>query len=100
VRVVAWDADAYEDSLENVKRSMKVKGGGGTRIGPALNLLLEKMRSNDIAIILTDGIIDDVESPDIQRKLATVASKAASAVFATTVRIPPLPKLWRTVLIT
>jgi predicted metal-dependent peptidase len=100
VRIIAWDADAYEDSLENVRKSMKIRGGGGTRIGPALNLLLEKMRSNDIAIILTDGIIDDIESPDIQRKLATIASKAASAVFATTVRIPPLPKLWRTVLIT
>ena len=100
VRIIAWDADAYEDSLENVRKSMKIRGGGGTRIGPALNLLLEKMRSNDIAIILTDGIIDDVESPDIQRRLATIASKAASAVFATTVRIPPLPKLWRAVLIT
>ena len=100
VRIVAWDADAYESTVESVKKTMKVKGGGGTRIGPALNLLLEKTRSNDIAIILTDGIIDDIESPDIQRKLVTIASKAASAVFATTVRIPPLPKLWRVVLIT
>jgi predicted metal-dependent peptidase len=100
VRIIAWDADAYEDSLENVKRTMKIKGGGGTRIGPALNLLLEKMRPNDVVVILTDGLIDDDESPETQRKLATVASKAASAVFATTVKVPPLPKLWRTVLIT
>jgi len=100
VRIIAWDADAYEDSLENVRRSMKIKGGGGTIIGPAINLLLKKMKPNDIVVILTDGLIGDGESPEIQRKLAAVASKAASAVFATTVKIPPLPRLWRTVLIT
>jgi predicted metal-dependent peptidase len=100
VRIIAWDADAYESTLEDVKATMKIKGGGGTRIGPALNLLLEKMRPNDIIIILTDGIIDDDESPDIQRKLGVIASKAASAVFATTVKVPPLPKLWRSVFIT
>jgi predicted metal-dependent peptidase len=100
VRIIAWDADAYEDSLENVRKSMKIKGGGGTVIGPAINLLLKKMKPNDIVVILTDGLIDDGESPEIQRKLAAVASKAASAVFVTTVKIPPLPRLWRTVLIT
>ena len=100
VRIVAWDADAYESTFESVKTTMRIRGGGGTKIGPALDLLLEKMKSNDIVVILTDGLISDDESPETQRKLATVASKAASAVFATTVRIPPLPKLWRTVLIT
>ena len=100
VRIVAWDADAYESTVESVKKTMKVKGGGGTRIGPALNLLLEKMRANDIIIILTDGLIDDVEANEIQRRLGVIASKAASAVLATTVKVPPLPKLWRVVLIT
>jgi predicted metal-dependent peptidase len=99
VRIIAWDADAYESTLESVKASMKVKGGGGTRIGPALNLLLEKMRTNDVIIILTDGLIDDVEANEIQRRLGVIASKAASAVLATTVKVPPLPKLWRVVLI-
>jgi hypothetical protein len=61
--------------------------------------LLEKMKSNDIVVVLTDGIIDDVEANEIQRGLGVIASKASSAVLATTVKVPPLPKLWRTVLI-
>jgi predicted metal-dependent peptidase len=100
VRLIAWDADAYESTFESVKTTMKIRGGGGTRIGPALNLLLEKMRANDIIIILTDGLIDDVEANEIQRRLGVIASKASSAVLATTVKVPPLPKLWRVVLIT
>jgi len=100
VRLIAWDANAYEDTLEHVKRTLQVKGGGGTVITPALRLLLKNMRRNDIIVILTDGLIDDIDKPETQRMLEEAASKSASAVFASTVELPELPGRWRKVLIT
>jgi predicted metal-dependent peptidase len=100
VRIIAWDADAYEDTLEHVKVTMQIKGGGGTVITPAIRLLLKNMRRNDIVVILTDGLIGDIDKPETQRMLEEVASKSASAVFASTVELPELPSRWRKVLIT
>jgi predicted metal-dependent peptidase len=99
VRLIAWDANAYEDTLEHVKLTLQVKGGGGTCIGPALRLLLSEMRRNDIVVVITDGMIADINEAGIQRMLEEVASKSASAVFASTVVIPELPSRWRKVLI-
>jgi predicted metal-dependent peptidase len=100
VRLIAWDADAYEDTLEHVKLTLQVKGGGGTCIGPALRLLLSEMRRNDIVVVITDGMIFDMEKNETQRMLEEAASKSASAVFASTVELPELPSRWRKVLIT
>ena len=99
VRMIAWDADAYEESFAKVKAKMGAHGGGGTQIMPALKLLLSRMRRNDIVVILSDGLISDIKDNEVQRMLAEVAAKAASAVFASTVVIPPLPPRWRSVLI-
>jgi predicted metal-dependent peptidase len=100
VRFIGWDVDAYEDKLENIKATLKVKGGGGTKIGPALRLLLSQMRRNDIIVVLTDGMIADINETDIQGMLEEAASKSASAIFASTVELPELPSRWRKVLIT
>jgi hypothetical protein len=58
------------------------------------------MRRNDIVVILTDGLIGDIDKTETQRMLEEVASKSASAVFASTVELPELPSRWRKVLIT
>jgi predicted metal-dependent peptidase len=100
VRLIAWDTNAYEDTLEHVKLTLQVKGGGGTVITPALRLLLKNMKRNDIIVILTDGLIGDIDEPETQRMLEEAASKSASAVFASTVELPELPSRWRKVLIT
>jgi len=99
VRIIAWDADAYEESFAKVKARRTVHGSGGTKIKPALKLLLSRMRRNDIVIVLTDGMIDDIKDNEAQKMLAEAAAKAASTVLVSTVMIPPLPPRWRSVLV-
>jgi predicted metal-dependent peptidase len=102
VKLIAWDAAAYEISLDEVKREIgrnrgKIKGGGGTEIGPALDLVIKRMRNNDGVIILTDGLISDEHT--CKPKLAHIGSKASTAVFVTTLRLIDLPERWRSVTI-
>ena len=99
VRIIAWDADAYEESFAKVKARRTVHGSGGTKIKPALKLLLSRMRRNDIVIVLTDGMIDDIKDNEAQKMLAEAAAKAASTILVSTVMIPPLPPRWRSVLV-
>ncbi|MEM2615763.1 MAG: VWA-like domain-containing protein, partial [Thermoplasmatales archaeon] len=99
VHIIAWDVDAYPTTLSEVRQKMSVRGGGGTEIKKALELLEKKFQSNDIVVILTDGQIFDIEDPEIQAKLERLARRSASAVFATTFSTPSLPHGWRTVVI-
>jgi len=99
IRTISWDADAYEVTWSEIKSKQKVRGGGDTVIMPALRLLLSKIRKNDIVVVLTDGLISDINSTETRKLLEEAAAKASSAVFASTVTLPNLPQRWRKVLI-
>ena len=80
--ILPWDAKAYEfielsrpSDIEKVKS--KIKGGGGTVIKPALEKVLKQLKRDDIVIILSDGIIHDldyIETKDLFRKLSYLTS--------------------------
>ena len=64
VRVIFCDADAYDAgymSPEDIARRVKVTGGGGTVLQPAITLL-EKTRDFPVdgpILIITDGYIEN-----------------------------------------
>lgn len=98
ITVVPWDAQAYD--IQRIKtpsdvKSIKIKGGGGTVISPVLHLVLKKMRSLDAVVILTDGVISDIDSKWVVEAMRRVASRASTCVFVTTSVSPSLPPKWR-----
>ncbi|MEM2618252.1 MAG: VWA domain-containing protein [Candidatus Hadarchaeales archaeon] len=90
VQVTCWDAEAYEtiqagsqgELLRKLKKAMK--GGGGTVIAPALRKTLERMRPQDVVVVLSDGYIYDWDEAETRALLRKVASRAAKAIFLTT----------------
>ncbi|MEM2365666.1 MAG: VWA-like domain-containing protein [Nitrososphaerota archaeon] len=98
VYALPWDAKAYEvwklESPSDVKKII-IKGGGGTVISPALKVVIEKMKPLDGIVILTDGMIDDIENADAKCLMQRIASRASTCVFVTTCREPSLPSKWR-----
>ncbi|RLE64872.1 MAG: hypothetical protein DRJ47_06770 [Thermoprotei archaeon] len=95
LKVVFWDAQPY--GIQEVRsisdfKNIKVMGGGGTMIGPTLDLVLKNMKYGDPVVILSDGYIADVsESAQLFQK---VKSKSRVAVFASTGIMPELPPGW------
>jgi len=74
VIVVPWDATVYDPIVikhhTDVKK-VKLTGGGGTEILPALKLLDEKFSDSDMIVILSDwhiGDIEDEETIDLLKK--------------------------------
>ncbi|RLE43765.1 hypothetical protein DRJ19_02135 [Candidatus Woesearchaeota archaeon] len=86
VLVRCFDADVYE-KLE-VKRpsdaktiAKKMRGGGGTRITPALKKTLQEMRSGSIVVVMTDGHLFDEEEA---KPLFTAIATRGKGVIVTT----------------
>lgn len=64
----------------------KVKGGGGTQIGPALKLAYERARRSDVVAVLTDGAVYDVREQE--EWLEKLASKVSGVIYCSTYRFP------------
>jgi len=67
VIVIPWDATAYDPIV--IKRhtdikNVKLTGGGGTEILPALQLLDKKFSDSDMVVILSDWHIGDLENEE------------------------------------
>jgi len=90
VLVIPWDARAYEpieikrnEDVKNVK--VRLKGGGGTVILPALKAAERYMRPTTKVVILSDWDISDIRSAEVQAWL----KKYRSQIFAVTTQLPP-----------
>jgi predicted metal-dependent peptidase len=91
VLVIPWDAKAYEPI--RIRRSedaksvrVRLKGGGGTVILPALKAAEQYMRPTTKVVILSDWDIFDINSPQVQEWL----KKHRGQILAvTTLRQPP-----------
>jgi predicted metal-dependent peptidase len=90
VLVIPWDADVYEPvkirhniDIESVK--VKLRGGGGTVIYPALMLAEKHMRPSTRIVILSDWDIFDIDSENVRDWLY----KHRSHIYAVTTRLPP-----------
>ena len=86
VLVRCFDADVYE-KLE-VKRpsdakviAKKMRGGGGTRITPALKKTLQEMRSGSVVVVMADGHLFDEEEA---KPLFTAIATRGKGVIVTT----------------
>jgi len=78
ITVIPWDATAYEPiilrnrgDIEKIKTG-SLKGGGGTKILPALQLT--EKTGKDLVIILSDWLIYDLQTPEVQEWLKKNAS--------------------------
>jgi len=89
VVVVPWDATVYKPIVlrrpADVKR-VKLTGGGGTCILPALKLVDEKYGDADMVVILSDWEISDLNSGEVQELLRKHSKKI---VAVTTYKMPP-----------
>jgi len=92
VVVIPWDATVYEpiaiNSPSDVRR-IKLRGGGGTVIGPALELVDRKFSNSDIIIILSDWHIYDLYSSE------RLLRKYSSKIIAVTTSAEPPEYLFR-----
>ena len=86
VLVRCFDADVYE-KLE-VKRpsdakviAKKMRGGGGTRITPALKKTLQEMRSGSVVVVMTDGHLFDEE--EAKPLFAAIATRGKGVIVTT-----------------
>ncbi|MEM4454705.1 MAG: VWA-like domain-containing protein [Thermofilaceae archaeon] len=91
VVVVPWDAQAYAPIRirrpSDVAR-VRLTGGGGTVLGPALRAAEKLSRPQDVFVILSDWAIADVESPDPE-VLSWLRRNAKRVIAATVCRQPP-----------
>jgi len=90
VLVIPWDAKAYEpirirrsEDAKSVK--VRLKGGGGTVILPALKAAEQYMRPTTKVVILSDWDISDIKSREVQEWL----KKRRGQILAVTTRLPP-----------
>ncbi|MEM1759674.1 MAG: VWA-like domain-containing protein, partial [Thermofilaceae archaeon] len=89
VVVVPWDATVYEPTkLERPSdiNKIKLKGGGGTLILPALELVDRNYSNADNVVILSDWHIDDLFDERVERLLRKYRNRI---VAVTTSRQPP-----------
>lgn len=98
VIIYPWDAKAYEklhakNSREAIK-CLDIKGKGGTVLQPVLRKVYRERRLGSV-IILSDGIISDIENRQTQNLLAKIANKASSSIFLTTKEKPKTSGGWR-----
>jgi len=96
ITVVAWDAEVK--GVWNYHRGMKMKiqGGGGTVIRPALALVKEKMQPGDVVAVLSDFELSDYDSDETAALARAVKARAAVAIAATVDQNPPAWG-WRTI---
>jgi len=94
VNVIPWDATAYGVVTVKTKADMRkvaqnLRGGGGTVIRPALELLRKNMRLGDIVMVASDWEIADINNPETMRLFTNIANKASAVVLLTTYSKPP-----------
>jgi len=90
--VIPWDAQPYgvhEVYTRQDVEKLKLRGGGGTVIGSALDLALERFMHGDILVILSDWDIFDINDPETQRKLEELIRRSAISILVTTYEDPP-----------
>jgi len=85
VIVVPWDADVYEP-VTITTTSTLLKGGGGTKLKPALELVDRKFRNSAVIIILSDWAISDIDDDDVKALLLKYRNKI---IAVTSSREPP-----------
>jgi predicted metal-dependent peptidase len=90
VIVIPWDAKAYEPIVMKSHRDIErvkvgLKGGGGTIIRPALELVDKKYSNAQQIVILSDWWIGDLNSPETERLL----KKYADRIIAVTTSAEP-----------
>jgi predicted metal-dependent peptidase len=89
VHVIPWDAEAYDPiEIKYPGDVLKVKltGGGGTVLGPALRLAEEEFGDAAAYVILSDWEIADINNPEVQERLKKMEPRL---VAATVSRSPP-----------
>ena len=89
--VIPFDATAYPEVVIRSKNDIKklvlnLKGGGGTVIGPALEVVEKKYRNTDAVVILSDWDIADLRSTAVERAMRRLADKI---IAVTTKSEPP-----------
>lgn len=91
VHVLPFDAQYYEiltarrpDEVVR-KVMMKMKGGGGTEIEPAITHLLEekKFKPKDAVVIMSDGDIFDLGRTSVKDKMNRLANNSSTFIFLT-----------------
>ena len=91
---VFWDVDVC-DVVHIRKRSditkARARRGGGTRIYKALKYLEERVCSEDIIIVFTDGHISDINEPQVVKLINKLKRKALAFIVATTSREIKIP---------
>jgi predicted metal-dependent peptidase len=85
ITVIPWDAKAYEPIA--IKRysdikSIKLRGGGGTRIAPALELFEKNYKNANVLVIFSDWDIGDLFDVKVQRMLKAYANKIIAVTVA------------------
>jgi predicted metal-dependent peptidase len=89
VIVIPWDAQAYEPiilkSYRDIEKVKVLKGGGGTIIRPALELVDKKYGDAEQVIILSDWWIGDLGYSETERLL----KKYADRIIAVTTSAEP-----------
>ncbi|MEM4596710.1 MAG: VWA-like domain-containing protein [Desulfurococcaceae archaeon] len=89
VVVIPWDATVYEptklDRPSDINK-VKIRGGGGTLILPALELVDKSYSNADNIVILSDWHIGDLDDERVERLLRKYRNRI---VAVTTSRQPP-----------
>lgn len=103
VTVVFWDAEVQDvqtfTSPSQIVHELKPKGGGGTFVKPTLEYLLEYIKSDDVVVMISDGMIADKDDEDVVDMADRVAARSLSAIFLTTISEPKWPG-WQVIKIT
>jgi predicted metal-dependent peptidase len=106
VKLIPWDAQAYEvidirmpgDVLSAMGKGL-IKGGGGTEIQHALEVVTRMARHTDPVVILSDWDIFDIEKEEVKRMLSSIAPRTIAVTsrfeppkehnFREVIRLPP-----------
>jgi len=96
ITVVAWDAEVKGVWKYHRGMKLRIEGGGGTIIRPALELVKREMRPNDVVAVLSDFELSDYDNSETAALARAVKARAAVAIAATVDQNPPAWG-WRTV---
>jgi predicted metal-dependent peptidase len=92
VSVVVWDAHVYDvieakSQAEVIAKVLgRLRGGGGTVIKPSLITTLQRMKSRDMVVVLSDMDIWDLNEAETRSRFAEAAAKASVAILCSTDR--------------
>jgi predicted metal-dependent peptidase len=80
VIVIPWDATAYEPIMLKSNKDIErlkagLRGGGGTRILPALEMVDSRFSNADMIVIFSDWDIFDIDDSKVQQLLRKYASR-------------------------